>query len=138
MSQFSAALFSDALGLLRALFSSPRGRHARRRSTRVRRYAARPGPAVRPLPPAAPRLSAPREAVPADDIPLVRPYYTAHERARVQAAATARLHRWTGSGIPAPRIPGGDLLAPPPATFDDLVRATRARPARRPTAGVGA
>lgn len=155
MSQFSAALFRAALGLLRALFTSPCGRHHRRRSSRVRRYAANPGPAVRPRPSAAPRLAEPRETFPADDLPLVRPYYTAHEQARscahsrAQAEATARLERWTAPRIPAPRIGEGDLLAPtpPPVTFDDLADAVRrwqaqqTHPApqdRRSTAGVGA
>lgn len=166
MSQFSAALFRAALGLLRALFTSPCGRHHRRRSSRVRRYAANPGPAVRPRPSAAPRLAEPRETFPADDLPLVRPYYTAHEQdrarsrahSRAQAEATARLERWTAPRIPAPRIGEGDLLAPtpPPVTFDDLADAVRrwqarqtqqtrqaqqTHPApqdRRSTAGVGA
>ncbi len=127
MRQFTAALFSDALGLLRALFTPPRGRHTRRRSTRVRRYAAAPPRAARPRPPAtaastprprppaAPRLAAPRQAFPAEDLALVRRYYTAHEQDRIQAAATARLARWTGPRIPAPRPPEGDLLAPTPA-----------------------
>ncbi|MFL1377388.1 hypothetical protein [Nocardiopsis protaetiae] len=123
MSQFSAALFRAALGLLRALFSPPRGRHARRRSTRVRRYAD-PKPATRPLPPAVPRLAEPRETFPADDVALVRPYYTAHEQARIQAAATARLEQWAAPRIPKPRVPEGDLLASP-VTFEDLAQVTR-------------
>lgn len=143
MSQFSAALLRNALGLLRALFASPRGRHVRRRSTRVRRYAAHPGPAVRPLPPAAPRLAEPREVFPADGLPLVRPYYTAHEQSRAQAAATARLQRWAAPRIPEPRVAEGDLLAsdPPPVTFDDLaevVRRWQAQQERKQMAGVGA
>ncbi|MFY7068734.1 hypothetical protein ACOQFV_22995 [Nocardiopsis changdeensis] len=137
MSQFSAALLSRALHLLEALLSPPRGRHSRtrllgfrRRSTRVRRYAANPGPARRSAPhlPAAP--APPAEVLPADDVALVRPYYTAHEHSlaaaaedadRAQADARARLARWTGGPvdpsapprIPAPRpMPPGDLLAP--------------------------
>ncbi|CAL9508843.1 hypothetical protein SUDANB121_03608 [Nocardiopsis dassonvillei] len=107
MSQFSAALFRAALGLLRALFSSPCGRHhRRRRSARVRRYAQTPGPATRPSPPAAPRLSAPRETFAADDLPLVRPYYTAHEQARIQDQT-------------APRAPESPRLAEPHKTLPD-------------------
>ncbi|WP_306369863.1 hypothetical protein [Nocardiopsis sp. CC223A] len=143
MSQFTAALFRAALGLLRALFTSPCGRHHRRRANRVRRYAANPAPATRPLPPAAPRLAAPREVFPADDLPLVRPYYTAHEQARAQAEATARLQQWTAARIPTPRLGDGDLLAPtpPPVTFDDLADAVRrwqTQQANRHTAGVRA
>jgi hypothetical protein len=139
VSQFSAALLRNALGLLRALFTPPRGRHTRRRSTRVRRYAANPGPALRPLPPTAPRLSEPRETFPADDIPLVRPYFTAHEQARIQATATARLQQWTAPRIPAPRIGEGDLLAPtpPPVTFEDLAQVTRRWIAQQQKAGAG-
>ncbi|MFL1429311.1 MULTISPECIES: hypothetical protein [unclassified Nocardiopsis] len=139
MIEFSAALSSRALHLLLALFSPPRGRHSRprflgsrRRSTRVRRYAANPEPARRStvhLPrgsaPARP-LAPPAEVFPADDISPVRPYYTAHERSfaengddRAQAEALARLARWTGAAeppAPAPaRVPAprpGDLLAP--------------------------
>ncbi|MFL1378408.1 MULTISPECIES: hypothetical protein [unclassified Nocardiopsis] len=144
MNHFSGTLLGAAFALLRALFSSPRGRHARRhRSTRVRRYA-NPGPALRPLPPAAPRLAEPRETFPAADIALVRPYYTAHEQARIQADATARLQQWTAPCIPAPRAGEGDLLAPtpPPMTFDDLADAVRRWQAQqqdhKSPAGVGA
>ncbi|WP_306369006.1 hypothetical protein [Nocardiopsis sp. CC223A] len=142
MSQFTAALFRAAFALLRALFTSPRGRHHRRRASRVRRYAANPAPAVRPLSPAAPRLAEPRETFPADDIALVRPYYTAHEQARIQAAATARLQQWTAPRIPKPRLGEGDLLAPtpPPVTFEDLADAVRRwqEQQQKQTAGVGA
>ncbi|MFL1427988.1 MULTISPECIES: hypothetical protein [unclassified Nocardiopsis] len=124
MHQLSATLLRAVFALLRALFTAPSGRHHRRRASRVRRYA-NPGPAVRPLPPAVPRLSEPREIFPADDLPLVRPYYTAHEQQRRQAAATARLQQWTAPRIPAPRPPEGDLLASPPVTFDDLAKVTR-------------
>lgn len=148
MRQFSAALLEPALGLLGALFRSPRGRHARtagplafrRRSRRVRRYTA-PGPAsgsgsgrpVRPSSPtpAEPRTRepvTPRETFPADEIPIVRPYFAAHEQAadrlrampalvspapdeheldRIQAQALARLSGWT-----APRAPKAPVLAP--------------------------
>ncbi|MFD6951016.1 hypothetical protein A6A08_20460 [Nocardiopsis sp. TSRI0078] len=139
MRQFSAALLSRALGPLSAFFSSPRGRHStvagrRRRSTRVRRYAPPPLPA---LPAPAPRLAPPREVVPAEDVALVRPYYSAHERlreagtripgprgstpeaapdevarefARVQERAAAILRRWTAD-------PDGDLLSGPAPRF---------------------
>ncbi|WP_306365795.1 hypothetical protein [Nocardiopsis sp. CC223A] len=140
MHQFSATLLGAAFALLRALFTAPSGRHHRRRASRVRRYAD-PRPATRPLPPAAPRLSAPREVFPADDLPLVRPYYTAHEQSRRQAAATARLRQWTAPRIPEPRPYEGDLLAPAPATFEDLARATRvwlAQQEKKQAAGVGA
>ncbi|OOC55560.1 MULTISPECIES: hypothetical protein [Nocardiopsis] len=95
MRQFSAALLSRALGPLIAFLSSPCGRHSavagrRRRSTRVRRYAPPPLPAPTP----APRLAAPREVVPAEDVALVRPYFAAHERLR-----TAQTR------IPEPRVP---------------------------------
>ena len=136
MRQFSAAALTPAFRLVAALFLSPRGRHAssvgrrRRRSTRVRRYAPvpAPAPAVAPaaaLPPktlsrpaAPPRpaavLAPPSHTVEAEDVALVRPYYDAHERElrRVQAEASARLHRW----VPRPRV-GGDLLAEPFAPF---------------------
>ncbi|WP_306368063.1 hypothetical protein [Nocardiopsis sp. CC223A] len=143
MHHFSATLLGAAFALLRALFTSPRGRHhRRRRANRVRRYAANPAPATRELPPATPRLVEPRETFPADDIALVRPYYTAHEQARVQAVATARLQQWTGPRIPSPRLGEGDLLAPtpPPVTFDDLADAVRRwqEQQQKQTAGVGA
>ncbi|MFL1444445.1 hypothetical protein [Nocardiopsis protaetiae] len=139
MRQSSAALLRAAFALLRALFIAPSGRH-HRRASRVRRYAD-PKPATRALPPAVPRLSAPREVFPADDLPLVRPYYTAHEQQRRQAAATARLQQWVAPRIPAPRMPEGDLLAPTPVTFDDLAKVTRvwiAQQERKQAAGVGA
>ncbi|WP_306366657.1 hypothetical protein [Nocardiopsis sp. CC223A] len=136
MAQSSAALLSRALRLLEALFSPPRGRHSRtrilglrRRSTRVRRYAANPGPARRSTLHLPADLAPPAEVFPAEDVALVRPYYTAHERSlaegddadRVQAQACARLARWTNDTteppapprIPAQRpAPAGDLLAP--------------------------
>ncbi|MDE3723182.1 hypothetical protein PWG71_17455, partial [Nocardiopsis sp. N85] len=92
------------------------------------------------------------------------PYYTAHEQARVQARvqaeATARLHRWSaprtpkapapemrpagplvsGPRPPEPRLPEGDLLAPtpPPVTFEDLAALTRVWIAQQGSkAGVG-
>lgn len=95
MRYFSAAPLSRALDSLKNLFASPCGRHSafgrRRRSTRVRRYA--------PLPehssqagrvPEHSRLPAPPPSslheyarvpdVHDEDVALVRPYYTAHER----------------------------------------------------------
>ncbi|MCP3015756.1 hypothetical protein NGM33_20725 [Nocardiopsis dassonvillei] len=99
MRQFSAALLSRALGPLIALLSAPCGRHStvagrrRRRSTRVRRYV----PEAPPLPasrPAMPRLAPAREVIPAEDVAMVRPYFTAHE-----------LLRASESGVPAPRGP---------------------------------
>ncbi|MDT0329694.1 hypothetical protein [Nocardiopsis lambiniae] len=169
MRQSSAALLRAVFALFGALLSPSRGRHTRRRSTRVRRYAQNPRPATRPSPPAAPRphhprLHRPREVFPAEELPLVRPYYTAHEQnrtqARVQAEATARLHRWSAprtpkahapearpSGplacaprLPEPRLPEGDLLAPtpPPVTFEDLAKVTRVWIAQQESkAGVG-
>ncbi|RKS07323.1 hypothetical protein DFP74_2987 [Nocardiopsis sp. Huas11] len=116
MAQFSPAVLSYAIALLRALLTPARGRHsvARRcRSTRVRRYAAVPVPAQASAPPAprpSPRLAPPRERIPAEDVALVRGYYRAFENeramARVQAQARARLDQWTA------RPPVGDLLAP--------------------------
>ncbi|RKS06149.1 hypothetical protein DFP74_1773 [Nocardiopsis sp. Huas11] len=121
MAQFSPAVLSYAIALLRALFTPARGRHSvaarRRRSTRVRRYAAVPVPAQASAPPASrpsPRLAPPRERIPAEDVALVRGYYRAFESerdlARVQAQARARLDRWTAGRPTAP----GDLLAPVP------------------------
>ncbi|MFC9086216.1 hypothetical protein [Nocardiopsis dassonvillei] len=104
MRQFSATLLSCAPGPLIAFLSAPCGRHStvagrrRRRSTRVRRYVPAPPPA--PLPP--PRLAPPGASFPAEDIALVRPYFTAHERSR--AAALRR--QWKDD-------PGGDLLGEP-------------------------
>jgi hypothetical protein len=84
----------------------------------------------------APRLAPAREIFPADDIALVRPYYTAreHERerdlSRVQAEAVIRLSAWSHGSVhvpaqaappipcpvPAPApVPVGDLLAAAPA-----------------------
>ena len=140
MSQSSAALLSRALRMLEALFSPSRGRHSRtrllgfrRRSTRVRRYAANPGPARRSPLHLPTDLTPPVEAFPAEDVALVRPYYTAHERSlttdeddRAQAEACARLARWTKDTAEPPRVPAqrsapsGDLLAPaPPAPARD-------------------
>ncbi|ASU61072.1 hypothetical protein [Nocardiopsis dassonvillei] len=108
MRQFSAALLSRALGPLIALLSAPCGRHStvagrrRRRSTRVRRYVPAPPPA--PLPPS--RLAPPGASFPAEDVALVRPYFTAHERSRAAA-----------SGVPVPRVPAPrvpELHAPVP------------------------
>ncbi|WP_304452254.1 hypothetical protein [Nocardiopsis sp. YSL2] len=132
MAQFSPAVLSYAIALLRALLTPARGRHSvaarRRRSTRVRRYAPVPAPAQASAPPAprpSPRLAPPRERIPAEDVALVRGYYRAFENerdlARVQAQARARLDRWaaTPSGSPLPitsPTPSGDLLAPVPVT----------------------
>ncbi|MDE3723399.1 hypothetical protein PWG71_18555 [Nocardiopsis sp. N85] len=121
MRQSSAALLRAVFALFGALLSPSRGRHTRRRSTRVRRYAQNPRPATRPSPPAAPHLSEsrlhpPREVFPAEELPLVRPYYTAHEQARVQARvqaeATARLHRWSAPRTPKAHAPEGRPAAP--------------------------
>ncbi|NKY97330.1 hypothetical protein [Nocardiopsis alborubida] len=126
MLQFSAALISRALGPLIALFSSPCGRHStvvgrRRRSTRVRRYAPSPPAAPvqvsrsrasrretpeNPAPPArpnvpAPCLTPPSEQLNADEVALVRPYFTAHESLR---AAETR--------VPAPRTPAARKPVP--------------------------
>ncbi|MFL1443012.1 hypothetical protein [Nocardiopsis protaetiae] len=166
MHQFSGALLETAFGLLGALFRISRGRHARtagffsfrRRSKRVRRYAADPAPAAvqpSPLPPPRPRPSAavrgrelapPREEFPADEIPLVRPYYAAHERrtahergtarrtqaprpaatadehelASIQEQALARLRGWTSPNTSHPQAHAA--VAPPP-------RSTRPAPA---------
>jgi len=136
MRQFSAALLSRALRPLTALLAPPRGRHAspaglrRRRSTRVRRYAPVPAPVEATTPPPqvepaagrpTPLLPAPRPVVqrawlPSDDPALVRPYFEAHEREldRIQAEATARIHRWSARAIPPP----GDLLAADPRVVD--------------------
>ncbi|WP_223838602.1 hypothetical protein [Nocardiopsis deserti] len=132
------ALFAPPCGR----HSSTGGR--RRRSTRVRRYVpvpaqvrapveatAPPAPPTRtnraperperPKLPAAPvpaaRLAPPSEHFPADDIALVRPYYTAREgtrepgSARVRSEATIRLAHPPGRNVPF----SGDLLATGPA-----------------------
>ncbi|RKS07567.1 hypothetical protein DFP74_3244 [Nocardiopsis sp. Huas11] len=142
MAYSSPAVLSYAMGLVKALFTPARGRHAvaarRRRSTRVRRYAPLPAPvpaqaSAPPAPRPAPRLAPPREHLPAEDVALVRGYYRAFETerdlARVQAEARARLDRWAAKPaavrIPAPR-PAGDLLAPVD-DLGDLRDATRRR-----------
>jgi hypothetical protein len=104
MRQFSAALLSRALGPLIAFLSSPCGRHStvagrRRRSTRVRRYVPEAPPvsvsaSASASEPAVPHLAPAREVIPAEDVALVRPYFTAHE-----------LLRGSESGVPAPRGP---------------------------------
>ncbi|APC38149.1 hypothetical protein A9R04_27310 [Nocardiopsis dassonvillei] len=110
MRQFSAALLSRALGPLIAFLSAPCGRHStvagrrRRRSTRVRRYVPASPPPPAPLP--HPRLTPPDAPFPAEDVALVRPYFTAHERSRAAA-----------SGVPVPRVPAPrvpELHAPVP------------------------
>ncbi|MFI6576589.1 hypothetical protein ACIBFB_12355 [Nocardiopsis sp. NPDC050513] len=134
MGQYSPALLRRALHRLWALLAPARGRHAtaarRRRSTRVRRYAPLPAPEptstplacpTRPSP--APRLAAPSEHVSADEIALVRPYYSTWERERaldrVQARATARLNAWSGDLLAAP--PSGTPLG----EFDELAALVR-------------
>src|SRR5690625_5254350 len=127
MPQCIAAVFKAALNALWALFCPPKGRHSaerfrRRRSTRVRRYAPRTPAAPAPLPshPAArkpqvnpaelprpkpsaspkppPALKPPTVDIDADEIALVRPYYTAQEpegeAERIQNRATACLRQW--------------------------------------------
>lgn len=158
MHQFSAALLECAFGLLGVLFRVSRGRHARptgfsafrRRSKRVRRYAADPAPAVRSLPdrppaPVRPRgLDRPREVFPADEIPLVRPYFVAHERSaarrseapraaadehelvRVQEQALARLRGWTTPNTSHPQMPTAAPTAPAAAP---VPRIPQSRPA---------
>ncbi|WP_116245738.1 hypothetical protein [Nocardiopsis sp. FIRDI 009] len=123
------ALLRPTLEILRALLTPARGRHSaaaarRRRSTRVRRYAPMPAPeqAATPEPRPAPGLTPPPAPIPAEDLALVRPYYTAHEHglARAQREATARLRSWGAAPdpIPAPRpVPPGDLLAPDHPSF---------------------
>lgn len=124
MPQCIAVVFAAALDLLGALLAPSKGRHraVRRRSRRVRPYApalpaapaASPGFSRRPAPersrprarpPLAPRtparLNPPTEAVAADEIALVRPYYTAHEHDLAQSRATARLRAW-GADLPDP------------------------------------
>ncbi|MFD6951040.1 MULTISPECIES: hypothetical protein [unclassified Nocardiopsis] len=77
MRQFSADLLSRALGPLRTLLASPRGRRSpvagrRRRSTRVRPYVPAPVPVPAPRE-RAPRLAPPGETVPPESVALVRP-----------------------------------------------------------------
>lgn len=135
MRDYSAAFLALVMGTVKALLTPARGRHAaarRRRSTRVRRYA--PLPVVEPAPKQelrTPRLARPSEALPADDVALVRPYYLAQERRRarehdrdldrIQAQAKARLQAW----IPQQRPhSSGDLLAAP---LDPVFTGPRAR-----------
>ncbi|GHD29602.1 hypothetical protein [Nocardiopsis kunsanensis] len=127
MPQCIAAVFKAVSKALRALLCPPKGRHSagqlrRRRSTRVRRYAPRtpaapaplpshpvarksqasaaerphPKPPASPTPPAS--LEPPTVEIDADEIALVRPYFTAHEpegeAERIQNRATARLCQW--------------------------------------------
>lgn len=170
MRQFSAALFEAALGLLGALFPASRGRHARtagffafrRRSKRVRRYAADPAPAVRSLPdrpPVAARvreLAPPREAFPADEIPLVRPYFAAHERsaaarrteaprhtapaadehelARIQEQALARLRGWTTPNTSHPQMPAAPAVPQPRSAPAGDILISPPEPPARPAA----
>ncbi|WP_116246075.1 hypothetical protein [Nocardiopsis sp. FIRDI 009] len=146
MSHLIAALLTPVLGSVKGLLASPRGRHAarRRRSTRVRRYAPPPAPSPAPVPapppeavPAtafveqprqrattapAPRLAPPSEHVPADGVALVRPYYVAHERGRAHTVENP------APRLPRPRVPEGDLLAPPSPSlgeFDELAALVR-------------
>lgn len=139
MLQCIAAVFKAALKPLRALLCPPKGRHSagqlrRRRSTRVRRYAPSTPAAPAPLPsyPEArnsqvsaderPRpkstgskpptvLKPPAAEIDADDIALVRPYFTAHEAdveaERIRYRATARLRAW-----------GADLESGPVSVFE--------------------
>ncbi|WDZ90196.1 hypothetical protein [Nocardiopsis sp. HUAS JQ3] len=162
MRQFSAALLTRALALVTSLFIPARGRHSaavRRRSTRVRRYAPAPAPASarssrpttpqrgaprpapRPVPP--PRLAPAPETFPADDIALVRPYYTARERecehdlSRVQAEAVIRLRAWSHGSVhvpaqaplpvPSPTRAPAPTPAPMPVPIGDLLAAAPAR-----------
>ncbi|PDP85535.1 hypothetical protein CQJ94_22455 [Glycomyces fuscus] len=157
MRQFSAALLTRALTLVTSLFIPARGRHSaavrRRRSTRVRRYAPAPAPASarsgmtpasrpgaprsapRPVP--APRLAPAPESFPAEDIALVRPYYTARERecehalSRVHAEAVIRLRAWSHGSVhvPAPAPPPVPVAvpAPAPAPVGDLLASAPAR-----------
>jgi len=64
-----------------------------------------------------------RAWLPSDDPALVRPYFEAHEREldRIQAEATARIHRWSARAIPPP----GDLLAAEPRVVDPRVTEPR-------------
>ncbi|WP_017597138.1 hypothetical protein [Nocardiopsis lucentensis] len=139
-----AALLAPVVGSVQGLLASPRGRHAarRHRSTRVRRYAPPPAPAPTPEPVStsasvaqrprrttapAPRLAPPSRHVPADDVALVRPYYAAHERDRARTSASTAKN--PAPRIPQPRVPEGDLLAPPlspsPGEFDELAALVR-------------
>jgi hypothetical protein len=117
MGQFSPAFLRYALDCLKDLLTPARGRHSaaarRRRSTRVRRYAPLPDPAIaRVATRPAPRLAPPPAPIPAEEVALVRGHYRAFETerdlARVQARARARLDQWTV------KPPVGDLLAPIP------------------------
>jgi hypothetical protein len=138
MAQFSPAALSPAITLLqetvRALFAPARGRHTaaalrRRRSTRVRRYAPLPDPALtgasvpprpaaRPRPRPVPRLAPPPAPIPAEEVALVRGHYRAFENerdlARTQTDALRRLDQWTAK--PPTGVPG-DLLAPIPTSI---------------------
>ncbi|MFL1426421.1 MULTISPECIES: hypothetical protein [unclassified Nocardiopsis] len=157
MSQSSAALLGRALRMVGALFSLPRGRHTRptlfgfrRRSRRVRRYAENPPPArrstlhlphSRPRPHPGPRLAPPTSVFDASDVPLVRPYYTDHERRRAdhaadraQAEALARLSRWSGAENRAPHSPTASAPVPAPGT----VGLPKREPKRPPTSRVPA
>ncbi|WP_028647397.1 hypothetical protein [Nocardiopsis sp. CNT312] len=154
MAHSSRAVLRSALETLEALLLPARGRHARRRSARVRRYAPLPVPeqAASPVPEPVPEswLAPPTVRTPARDAALVRPYYTAYERElaytrvhparrlrarattpgprgpRVPAAPYAPTH--ARPSVPAPR-PAGDLLAVPPppvpGEFDELARLVR-------------
>ncbi|WP_435109105.1 hypothetical protein [Nocardiopsis synnemataformans] len=143
MRQFSAAALIRALGMVKALFAPPCGRHSRaggrrRRSTRVRRYvpvpAQVPAPVEATAPPArtnldperpklsaapvpAARLAPPSERFPADDIALVRPYYAAREEAREPGDARVRSEATIRlDQRPSRNTPfSGDLLASGPA-----------------------
>ncbi|WP_444961354.1 hypothetical protein [Nocardiopsis sp. M1B1] len=75
------------------------------------------------------------ETFPADDIALVRPYYTARERecehdlSRVQAEAVIRLRAWTHGSVhvPAQAPPPVPTPAPMPVPVGDLLAAAPAR-----------
>uniref|UniRef100_UPI003744A6A5 hypothetical protein n=1 Tax=Nocardiopsis akebiae TaxID=2831968 RepID=UPI003744A6A5 len=146
-----------------SLFIPARGRHSaavrRRRSTRVRRYAPVPAPASArssrptipqrgtsrpaPRPVSPPRLAPAPEIFPADDIALVRPYYTARERecehdlSRVQAEAVIRLRAWSHGSVhvpaqaplpvPTPTRAPAPTPAPMPVPVGDLLAAAPAR-----------
>ncbi|MFV2196983.1 hypothetical protein [Nocardiopsis sp. LOL_012] len=160
MAHSSRAVLRSALETLEAFLLPARGRHVRRRSARVRRYAPLPAPEQAAAPPPAPavpavpepasRLAPPTVRMPAREAALIRPYYTAYERAlaygqdhparRLRARATTPGPRrsrvpavpYTPAharpSAPAPR-PAGDLLAGPPppvpGEFDELARLVR-------------
>ncbi|MFV2198253.1 hypothetical protein [Nocardiopsis sp. LOL_012] len=121
MAHSSRAVLRSALETLEALLLPARGRHVRRRAARVRRYTPAPapeqdaGPAVPPVPHAtpavpepAPGLAPPTVRMPAREAALVRPYYTAYERALAygQAHPARRLRaRATTPGPRRPRVP---------------------------------